>query len=205
MKKAYVILAPGFEILEATAPVDVLERCGITVEKVAANGKDPDGEWREEELLVPSSHFVYLMADSILSSESDVDRILSDADMVILPGGFPGYQNLAQNSLVGKLLAGMESNGKLIAAICGAPSALAGFHIAEGSIITCHSSVKDVVMELRNGLPAYRYTGNATETDGNIITGRGAGVSIEFAFACAAALADEKVIAEVRRKMEISQ
>ena len=99
MKKAYIILAPGFELLEATAPIDVLERCGVQVEKVAAH----------QSLLVPSSHSVFLKADTLLQEQADVDRILSDADMVILPGGYPGYENLSRNSLVGAILAGMES------------------------------------------------------------------------------------------------
>ena len=119
MKKVFLLLAPGFELLEATAPIDVLERCGVEVEKVSL-GND---------LLVPSSHNVFLKADSFLSDEKDVDRIVLQGDMVILPGGFPGYRNLAENSLVGALLKEFEKKGKLVAAICGAPSALAAFSI----------------------------------------------------------------------------
>ena len=194
MKKAYIILAPGFELLEATAPIDVLERCGVQVEKVAAH----------QSLLVPSSHSVFLKADTLLQEQADVDRILSDADMVILPGGYPGYENLSKNSLVGAILAGMESSGRKIAAICGAPSALAVFGIAGNSKITCHSSVKELMASRENGQPAYFYTGNEVEKDGNLTTGRGAGVSLQFAFACASELVPEDMIAEVKRKMEIS-
>lgn len=187
MKKVFLLLAPGFELLEATAPIDVLERCGIIVEKVAVDGKD---------LFVPSSHNVYLKADSHLDSDN-VERILKEGDMIILPGGFPGYRNLAESRLVGSVLKEFEKRGKLIAAICGAPSALAAFSIMTGKKATCHTSVRDIVSK------TYTLSSEKTETDGLLVTGRGAGVALEFAFACARELAEEEVIAEVKRKMEI--
>ena len=188
MKKVFVLLSPGFEILEATAPIDVLERCGVEVEKVSLS----------EDLLVPSSHSVFLKADSFLSDEKDVQRIILQGDMVILPGGYPGYRNLAENNLVGSILKDFQKSGKYIAAICGAPSALAGFDIMAGKKATCHSSVRDVVAK------TYDISSEKTERDGLLITGRGAGVAIEFAFECAKALVGEDIIAEVKRKMEIS-
>ena len=187
MKKVFVLLAPGFELLEATAPIDVLERCGVEVEKVSLS----------DELLVPSSHSVFLKADSFLSDEEDAHRIAFQGDMIILPGGYPGYRNLAENRLVGLILKEYEKAGKFIAAICGAPSALAGFEIMAGKKATCHTSVKDTVAK------TYQLSSEKTESDGLLITGRGAGVCLEFAFECAKALVGEDIIAEVKRKMEI--
>lgn len=187
MKKVFLLLAPGFEILEATAPIDVLERCGVEVEKVSLT----------DDLLVPSSHSVFLKADSFLSDEKDARRIALQGDMVILPGGYPGYRNLAENSLVGLILKEYEKAGKFISAICGAPSALAGFSIMAGKKATCHSSVSDAAAK------TYKLTDGKTERDGLLITGRGAGVAQEFAFECAKALVEDDIIAEVKRKMEI--
>ena len=187
MKKVFVLLSPGFEILEATAPIDVLERCGVEVEKVSL----------DKDLLVPSSHSVFLKADSFLSDENDAQRIVIQGDMIILPGGYPGYRNLAENSLVGTVLKEYEKARKFIAAICGAPSALAGFTIMAGKKATCHTSVRDAVAK------TYSLSSEKTERDGLLITGRGAGVCLEFAFECAKALVGEDIIAEVRRKMEI--
>ncbi len=198
MSKVYILLAPGFEIIEATAPIDVLTRCGIEVEKVAVLDNNT-----EEGLLVASSHSVQIKADSTLTTDDDVQKIIDTGDMVILPGGFPGYENLATNKLVGKILEGYSKAGKFIAAICGAPTALAAFDIDRGSRITCHSSVKDRVTKDLNKNKTYIYTGNAVETDGKLITGKGAGVCMEFAFACAAALTDSSLIAETKKKMEI--
>ena len=72
MKKVFLFLAPGFEILEAAAPIDVLERCKVEVEKVSL----------EKDLMVPSSHNVFLKADSFLSDGKDIRRIVSEGDMV---------------------------------------------------------------------------------------------------------------------------
>ena len=187
MKKVFVLLAPGFEILEATAPIDVLERCGVEVEKVSLT----------DELLVPSSHSVFLKADSFLIEENDIQRIVIQGDMVILPGGYPGYRNLAENSLVGLILKEYEKAGKFISAICGAPSALAGFGIMAGKKATCHTSVRDAAAK------TYELSSEKTERDGQLITGRGAGVCLEFAFECAKALVGDDIIAEVKTKMEI--
>ncbi len=204
MKKAYILVSPGFEILEAAAPVDVLERCSIEVEKVAVCGEMDGKIYGKTDLLIPSSHNVFIKADSFLSDMADVERIASDGAMVILPGGFPGYRNLSSNPLVGKLLQEYEKRGRLIAAICGAPSALSTFHILEGSKLTCHSSVKDILTAEKGGIPGYVYTGRPAEKDGRLITGRGAGVCMEFAFACAEALVSQEVIADVKRKMEMT-
>ena len=186
MKKVFLFLAPGFEILEAAAPIDVLERCRVEVEKVSL----------EKDLMVPSSHNVFLKADSFLSDDKDIRRIVSEGDMVILPGGYPGYRNLAENSLVGTILKEYEKAGKFIAAICGAPSALAGFSIMKGKRATCHTSVREEAEK------NFSLSTSKTERDGLLITGRGAGVCLEFAFECAKALVDDDIIADVKRKME---
>ena len=117
MKKAYILVSPGFEILEAAAPVDVLERCSIEVEKVAVCGEMDGKIFGKTDLLIPSSHNVFIKADSFLSDMADVERIASDGAMVILPGGFPGYRNLSSNPLVGKLLQEFEKRGRLISEI----------------------------------------------------------------------------------------
>ena len=200
MKKVFLLMAPGFELLEVSAPADVLERCGILVKKIAFEGQYHDDDFEGGAyMMVPSSHDITMMTDSTVENEYDLEDIISEgADMIILPGGYPGYVNLGSNPLVEKLVRHFYEDGKYIAAICGAPSALAKFRIGKGHRMTCHSSVKDE-MESKG----YEITGKTVETDGKIITGRGAGVSIEFAFECAKALVGEDVIAEVKRKMEI--
>ena len=79
--KVYVLLAPGFETIEALAPVDVLHRAKIDVATVSI------AEGRE----VESSHGVKVTADRVLAGADD----LADADLVVLPGGYPCLPQLA--------------------------------------------------------------------------------------------------------------
>ena len=197
MKKALILLAPGFETIEATTPMDVLRRCQIPVVVISVNGEDKHGVMHTDEITVISSHSVSVKADYTLSS-AEGRAVVSEAEMVILPGGFPGYLNLAKNKEVGEILKKYEREGKLIGAICGAPTALKANNIAPGSRITCHTSVKD---EMTAG--GYVYTGNNVEKCGNLITGKGAGLSLEFALECALALTDAERVAEVKKKMEL--
>ena len=196
MKKVYVVLAEGFELMEATTPIDVLKRCGAEVILVADKGgsykqrhKKPDNLW------VTASNGVEIKADIEIAELQELRNAL--ADMVILPGGYPGYENLGKSDCVKALLKKHELEHRYIAAICGAPAALAAHNIAKGSKITCHSSVKEIVCG------EYNCTENPIEIDGKLITGKGAGRSLEFAFTCAEALYPKEKIAEVKKKMEL--
>ena len=186
MKKVVILLAPGFETIEATTPMDVLRRCRIPLVVLSVNGKK-----------VTSSHSVSVEADYTLSS-AEGKAVVSEAEMIILPGGFPGYVNLAKSKEVGEILKRFEREGKLVGAICGAPTALLANKLFSGSKITCHTSVKE---EMIAG--GYVYTGSNVERCGNLITGKGAGLSLEFALECALALTDAERVAEVKRKMEL--
>lgn len=186
MKKVVILLAPGFETIEATTPMDVLRRCRIPLVVLSVDGKK-----------VTSSHSVSVEADYTLSS-AEGKAVISEAEMIILPGGFPGYVNLAKSKEVGEILKRFEREGKLVGAICGAPTALLANKLFSGSKITCHTSVKDEMV--RGG---YEYTGSSVERCGNLITGKGAGLSLEFALECALALTDAERVAEVKRKMEL--
>ncbi len=181
MKKAYIVLSDGFETIEALTPLDVLVRSGVKTTTLSI------GTTTE----VRSSQGVRVVADALLS-ESD----LSDGDLLILPGGYPGYVNLASSSLVAENVAVYHSRGALIGAICGAPTVLATHHIAEGATITAHSSVTEE-------LEAYKVTEEDVVRCGNIITGKGAGLSLPFALALAEALVGSEKVAEVRSKMEL--
>lgn len=180
MKKVYIFLADGFETIEAMAPVDMLRRCKIDIKTVSIS----------DSRKVICSHNVQMLADMTLSDA------LPDGDMIILPGGYPGYENLADSEAVGKIVKDYYDQGKWVAAICGAPAVLARFKIATGSHITCHTSVKDK-------MSSYIYTGKPVEQDENLITGIGAGHSIDFAMKLVRVLTDEDTVESLKRRMEI--
>lgn len=160
-KKVALFLADGFEVIEGLTVADILYRAGIPCVKVAVNG-DPDR-------IVTSSHEIKVIAD-ISIEEADLDSF----DMLVLPGGMPGAKNLGECKKLTDALVKFNAENKEIAAICAAPTVLAGLGILDGRQATCFPAqacnMKDAVL-----------THAAATVDGNIITGRGMGCSVPFA------------------------
>ena len=183
MKKVYVLLADGFETIEALTPVDILHRCGVEVCTVAIG----------DCTTVKSSHKVTVEADMLMGDGS----ALRDGDALVLPGGYPGYVNLCNSPVVGELARYYYESGKLLAAICGGPTVLKRYGIATGKNITCHSSVE---AEMADG---YNLTRSGVCQDGNLITGKGAGLSLEFAIAIARELVDAATIEKLHHGRQL--
>ena len=179
--KVYILLADGFETIEALTPLDILRRCGIDVKTASIT----------DSLEVISSHGLKVQADTLLSPE------VADGEMVILPGGFPGYVNLRENQKVLSLVREYFEAGKYVAAICGAPTVLKEAGVVNDKKITCHSSVLD---EMKGD---YCCTCADVECDGKIITGKGAGLSLPFALRLAEILAPASVIDKVKQGLQI--
>lgn len=177
-RKIAIILAEGFEEIEALAPADVLRRLGFEVILVGLVSDKVKG-----------SHGITVSADCLLSSVK-----ITEADLLMLPGGMPGSVNLRNsNELIG-LLKDASNAGKFIAAICAAPIALGRAGLIKGKKVTAYPGFEDK-------LEGATYTGGRIERDGNIITAKGAGVSFEFAAEIAAALGKSKETEELYRGM----
>ena len=182
MKKVYILLADGFECVEALAPIDVMHRAGVELKRVAV-GRNLD---------VTSSHgLVTLRCDMLLG-----DNLLEDGDVLILPGGNPGYINLRNSEAVCRVVRHYWGSGRLVAAICGAPTVLAAAGVAHGHRVTCHTSVIDDMGD-------YLYEGDRVVEQDNLITAAGAGISIDFALAIAARLVGAETLSRVRQGMEV--
>lgn len=158
MKKILVLLAEGFEEVEAFLVVDFLRRLNFEVD-LASLGSS---------LEVAGSHRIKVIADLKLVEADEV------YDAIVLPGGMPGSANLRDNNHVIMLIKKIHNKGKLVAAICAAPIALYKAGILNGMKHTAHPSIKET---FKNST----YTGTRVEICGNIITGKGPGVSAEFA------------------------
>lgn len=157
----YIFLADGFEMIEALTPCDVLHRAGLDVRLVSTNGKKH----------VRSSHGIEVKADMALN---DVDP---DAmDLMILPGGMPGATNLYANDKLIKLLFRQARAQKPIAAICAAPFILGKCGLLKGKKATCYPGFEDDLL-------GATVTADGVVRDGNIITAKGMGVSLDFALA----------------------
>ncbi len=155
----YVFLAPGFEMIEALAPVDVLSRAQISTETV---GVDKN--------LVPTSCGIYVQTDRTTENFD-----FSDAEAIILPGGMPGTLNLEQNSVVQNAIDYAMANGIPVCAICAAPSILGHKGLLHRVEATCYPGFEDA-------LEGAVLSDKHVVCDGNIITARGAGVSLDFGF-----------------------
>jgi len=151
-----VPLAEGFEEIEAVAVIDILRRANIKVDVVGV-----------EDEIVSGRNGIKILCDKIIT-----DVKPEDYDGIVLPGGNPGYKNLENNQQVINFIKYFNSKGKLIAAICAAPTILESIGILEGKKATCFPKMKD---KIRN------YVDEKVVVDGNIISSQGPGTAIEFA------------------------
>ncbi len=179
--KVFLFLAEGFECMEAMAPVDVLRRAQVDIKTVSLTSS----------LSVVSSNGVEIKADATMA---DVDILGGDA--LILPGGYPGYENLKHNDAVGRAVHLYYETGRLVCAICGAPIVFQHYRIGTGHKVTGHSCIKDQMTD-------YEYTGKAVEKDGNMITAIGAGHAQEFGLEILKALCGEEAVMKVKPGMEL--
>ena len=159
MKNVIVPLAPGFEEIETITVVDILRTSGARV-SIAGT---VDG-------VIEGSRGVKLIAD--VSIESITSK---NFDLIVLHGGQPGTDNLKKDPRVILLLKEMESNNKLIGAICAAPIILEENGILQKRRRTSHPSIK-------GALSGDLYVENRVVVDHNIITSRSPGTAMEFAF-----------------------
>ncbi|MDR0321797.1 MAG: DJ-1/PfpI family protein [Treponema sp.] len=171
-KKAIVLLADGFEDVEAITPIDYLRRAGIEVTTVSIS----------ENLTVTSR-----WGQIKVTAETTLAQIAgqSNWDAVIVPGGMPGAANLSASKETALLLKEMSSAGKVICAICASPAVvLSPLGLLDGKNFTCYPGMEEKVT-------TGKWSGERVVTDGNIITSRGAGTAGEFAIAIINKLLDE--------------
>ncbi|MFH0832138.1 MAG: DJ-1 family glyoxalase III [Candidatus Aenigmatarchaeota archaeon] len=176
--KALVILANGFEEIESFAVVDILRRAKIDVTVAGLIST-----------IVESSHAVRVMADKRLG-----DINTNDYDILILPGGNPGYKNLANSQIVINLVKNFEKKKKLIAAICGAPSVLAKAGIMEDRIGTIATGLEKELPRVRDA---------KVIVDKNVITSKGPGTAIEFALKIVEIISGKGVEKKLREQMAV--
>ena len=157
MKKVCVLLAEGFEEVEALTVSDIIRRAKVTCDLVSIKDKK-----------VTSSHNVTIEADKIFDESMEYD-------LIVLPGGIPGATNLRDDERVINLLKKQNKEGKLIGAICAAPIVLGKAGLTEGRKITSYPGYEDE-------LPNCDYLEDAVVVDGNIITSRGPATSMVFAY-----------------------
>ncbi len=179
MKKTALIAADGFEEVEGLTVVDLLRRAGIVCDIVALSG---GGE-------ITGSHGIRVAADRPFD-DTDFDSY----EAVILPGGQPGTDTLLKDGRVKELLRRFAGEGKLLAAVCAAPTVLAAAGLLEGKKAVCYPGLED---RLTGALVRYE----PAVQDGNVITGRGVGAAIPFALQIICALEGKEAAEQIGRKI----
>ncbi|BCN29678.1 DJ-1 family glyoxalase III [Anaeromicropila herbilytica] len=158
MKKVCIFLANGFEEVEALTVVDLLKRASLDVVMVSI----------QDELQVTGAHKIQVVADSLFEKIE-----YKDVDMLILPGGMPGTNHLANHDKLINLLIEHNNKQKWIAAICAAPSVLGMNGILSGRAASCYPGFEDKLVGADVKID------NVVVSE-NIITSRGLGTAIEF-------------------------
>ena len=181
MATVLVPLAQGCEELEAVTIIDLLRRADIEV-VTAGLDREP----------VRASRGVVLVPDT------DLDSALERSyDMVVLPGGMPGAENLQQDARIRVLLQEMAADGRYIAAICAAPKVLAAAGLLEGRRATSFPGFLDATT-----IAGLVYEETPVVKDGRLITSRGPGTAMDFALVLIEELAGPERRAEVESKLQ---
>lgn len=175
-KKVLVPVAKGFEEIEALTAVDILRRAGASVVLAGLEGEGAV-EGRSNILVVP---------------DKSLDKALEEGpyDLIVLPGGLPNAYSLRDDARLRDAMRAQVERSGLVAAICAAPVALAEAGILEGKKKTSHPAVMAE-------MPSDGYREDRVVVDGGVITSRGPGTAMEFAFALVRALFDEAKVEEV--------
>lgn len=175
MGKIGVFLAEGFEEIEGLTVVDILRRAGVEAATIAIGGKRQ----------VMGSHGIHVVADCVFE---DVD--FEELEGIVLPGGMPGTTNLKNHEGVVARVQEFARAGKLVAAICAAPSVLGYAGVLQGKCATCYPGFEG---QMEGALPK----GEDVVRDGSLITSRGMGTAIPFALALTAYLAGREKAEEI--------
>jgi 4-methyl-5(b-hydroxyethyl)-thiazole monophosphate biosynthesis len=136
---------------------------------------------------VRGAHAIAMAADLELDDVRE-----SDYGAIVLPGGGPGSRALRDDERVLALVRSFARSNKLVAAICAAPIALEAAGVLAGRRATSYPG---------NELPSARYVGDRVVSDGNIVTSRGPGTALDFAFTLVERLAGADALVKVRAAM----
>jgi 4-methyl-5(b-hydroxyethyl)-thiazole monophosphate biosynthesis len=179
MVSAILFLAPGFEEIETATVVDVLRRCGV---EVAIAGL--------ESYAIEGAHGIKFVSDTSINKIT-----VKDFDVVICPGGTPGYVNLRKDSRVLAMVKEANNSNKLVAAICAAPAVLSDAGILRNRNCTIYPGM-EIELEKGGGKPRK----DLVVEDGNIITSQGPATALLFALRIAERLVDKENADNVREK-----
>jgi len=177
-KKVLILLADGFEEIEAVTCIDVLRRANLEVVTASISKRR----------MVCGAHSIKIQADMKVSDSSGLPHAL------VLPGGLPGAKSLSKSLSVTRLIKKCHKAGKIIAAICASPAVvLVPAGVLAGKKATCYPG-------LGKGFDVKTtYVDKKVVRDGNIITSQGPGTTFYFALKIVEALKGQKTVKMVKK------
>lgn len=178
-KKCAIFLADGFETCEGLITIDMLRRGGVEIDMISMN----------DTLTVTTSQNVILQAEKLYK-----DVNLDEYDVLILPGGKVGTANLESSDSLKQAIQKHYEEGKLTCAICAAPSIFGHLGILKGKKYTCFPDF--------DGDYDGEYQMELAVSDGNLVSGRGMGATIEFAREILKKIVDEETLQKVEKGMQ---
>ena len=178
MKKIGIFMANGCEEIEGLAVVDLVRRTGeIEITTISISDSKE----------VTGSHKITFFTDAI-AKEVDFDVL----DGIILPGGMPGTLNLGADETVNEVIRKFAKEGKMVAAICAAPSVLGQAGLLDGRHATCYPGFEEKLL-------GAEVLEDAVVIDGHIITSRGMGTAIDFGLAIIWHLLDDETMEKIKQ------
>lgn len=174
--KVIVPLVEGFEETEAVTIIDVLRRAGIETHSVGLNTTSVEG-----------AHGIRISADFRLS-----EITFEEYDVLVLPGGDPGYKNMMNSSSIMSMIRFFNDQNRLIGAICAAPAVLAKAGILDSKKATVFPTLEKSIPNLRRGTVVY---------DKNIVTSPGPGTAMEFSLKLVELIAGKESADTMRTKL----
>lgn len=181
-KKVLVPVAQGIEEMEAITIIDVLRRAGAKVVVASV-----------DELEIHAARGICFKADCLIS-----DCMNDSFDLIALPGGIPGAENLKASAELGEMLARQAASGQLYGAICASPAVVLHSRglITPGKV-TCHPGFSHLID-----------SGNVLDdpvvVEGNCITSKGAGTALDYALKLTELLFPPETLAEVRAGLALT-
>lgn len=177
MSRIGIFMADGCEMIEALTVVDIVRRAGLSIDTISIN----------KTTAVTSSHKVTFLSD-ITTAEMDPDAY----DALVIPGGVPGVPNLGADPVVAEAIRKFAAEGKILAAICAGPTVLGQAGLLDGKHATCHPGWEPKMGQ------AILETDTVVK-DQNVITSRGMGTSIPFAFEIVRCFCGEDIIDGIKK------
>lgn len=158
MKKAAVLMAEGYEEGETLTIVDLMRRAGVECHTFSFG-----------EEFVKGMHGMYVKADRKFSDE------IMEYDLLVLPGGRPGGENLRENPDVIRLVRRFDEQGKYVAAMCSGTTVLEKAEVIRGRKVTGYTGYEE---KLKSGT----FLNDVVVQDGNLVTSQGPATPWPFAF-----------------------